>query len=858
MRKNNHLAQLRERREQRGWSQQEVADKVSVTKLTVSRWENGKTVPHRHYRRLLCDIFQATAVDFGWETIVGPLPEHDQVEAVASPTSLAPLPPSASPTIDSAIPHENFIQLIGRDAIMQTILHQLSKKGSFALTTLNGLPGVGKTALATAISHRSETLALFPDGILWAPVGPTPNVLAILHRWGELLGLTETYIQSLHTQEQWTQAIRFALTQRSMLLVIDDVWQLDDGLALLVGGESCAHVITTRFPLIASQLALQAISVQELSADESCLLLEQLAPQVAQKYPEQLRLLAQAVGGLPLALTLIGNYLRKVSYSSSQRRISAALTDLMSVTTRFTMSEPPIPSVSHPSLAATSHISLDTILAVTVQRLSTDARFGFYALALFPAKPQTFSEEAALAVMTQDHKMGAEALLDELIDMGLVECDGTDRCRLHQILADYAGLGLTPEIEVTATRRLLVYATHFLDAAPDYERLDLECPTLYTIFDRAIRLNLESAMLLHCIHAFVPYLLLRGFYDRADTYLHHVFTYLTTEEQHERAIHFLLWGDTAQRQGKFALSEERYHISLMLARTYHVSLLCRVLTEFGGMMWRRGSLDEGEKLLKEAQALAQTPMEQCKISRYLGTITHERGQGEQERAYLLQALSIARTYNLRDQLCISLLNVGSFLGNRGNAQEAEQYYLDALAVAREIKYQDQICVILVNLAFIKRMEEEWVQAERYLQEGLEIVQHVHSPEWLSVVLCDLGSVKFAQKQDEEAEKLYQESLVLAQHVQRVRVLCNVLSEYGVYMLQHHKWHEAEQMFDQMLPLAKGDQEMMALALYGLAQVAAEQEHIEQAVELAARARAIFGTLQHYKMHTVDAWLQSLQ
>lgn len=40
---------LRYERERRGWSQQEVADKVGTTSLNVGRWERGITVPGSYF-----------------------------------------------------------------------------------------------------------------------------------------------------------------------------------------------------------------------------------------------------------------------------------------------------------------------------------------------------------------------------------------------------------------------------------------------------------------------------------------------------------------------------------------------------------------------------------------------------------------------------------------------------------------------------------------------------------------------------------------------------------------------------------------------------------------------------------------
>ena len=48
-------------------------------------------------------------------------------------------------------------------------------------------------------------------------------------------------------------------------------------------------------------------------------------PEVVSTEAESARLLVRAVGGLPLALTIAGNYLRTQAYSKQPRRIRAAL-----------------------------------------------------------------------------------------------------------------------------------------------------------------------------------------------------------------------------------------------------------------------------------------------------------------------------------------------------------------------------------------------------------------------------------------------------------------------------------------------------------------------------------------------------
>ena len=213
---------------------------------------------------------------------------------------------------DPFIPVLPQVPLVGRNEELLKLRQRLStNRGNAALTALNGLPGVGKTALSIILAHDPALRAHFQDGILWAGLGPEPNMQGHLSRWGTLLGLSSSEMSSLSGSEAWAVALRRVIGSRTMLLVIDDAWTLEDALALKVGGPNCAHLVSTRFPSIATQITIEgATAIKELDSDEGMVLLRMLAPRVVENETQRTRELVMAVGGLPLALNLIGNYLR--------------------------------------------------------------------------------------------------------------------------------------------------------------------------------------------------------------------------------------------------------------------------------------------------------------------------------------------------------------------------------------------------------------------------------------------------------------------------------------------------------------------------------------------------------------------
>lgn len=69
-----------------------------------------------------------------------------------------------------------------------------------ARLALYGIPGVGKTSLAAVLCHDREVRTRFPDGVLWAGLGPKPDHAVELHRWEIALGFAAEELRCFY---QW-------------------------------------------------------------------------------------------------------------------------------------------------------------------------------------------------------------------------------------------------------------------------------------------------------------------------------------------------------------------------------------------------------------------------------------------------------------------------------------------------------------------------------------------------------------------------------------------------------------------------------------------------------------------------------
>src|SRR5438477_3976213 len=59
------ISRLRQEREQRAWTQSEVAERIGTTQINISRWENGITVPSPYYRQRLGELFGKSLQELG-------------------------------------------------------------------------------------------------------------------------------------------------------------------------------------------------------------------------------------------------------------------------------------------------------------------------------------------------------------------------------------------------------------------------------------------------------------------------------------------------------------------------------------------------------------------------------------------------------------------------------------------------------------------------------------------------------------------------------------------------------------------------------------------------------------------------
>jgi hypothetical protein len=279
------------------------------------------------------------------------------------------------------------------------------------------------------LAHDAEIVRKFPDGVLWASLGETPDIPGQLNAWARALRLGTGLDSGV---EETSAQIAAALREKRVLLIVDDVWRPEHVQPFRVGGQLCALVLTTRLNDIASSLAPTAKDIYRLSVLSEAAgleLLRQLAPEAVDHHPDATRELTRDLEGLPLAIHVAGRLLQ------AEARLGWGVDQLLVELRQganLLKAQPPR------DMIGVEHDTLPTVAALlkrSTDSLDADLRGRFALLGLFVPKPATFDLDAMAAAWdVPDPRTFAR----QLVNRGLLEPVGGGRFQMHALLVLHA------------------------------------------------------------------------------------------------------------------------------------------------------------------------------------------------------------------------------------------------------------------------------------------------------------------------------------------------------------------------------------------------------------------------------------
>ncbi|HEU5428233.1 MAG TPA: BTAD domain-containing putative transcriptional regulator [Actinocrinis sp.] len=363
-------------------------------------------------------------------------------------TSLQPTPAVPAPdTIDRDPPH-----LVGRDEELSDLLaaieRDLRTMPSVAICALDGMPGVGKTALAVRAARRLR--AHCSDGALQLNLRahdlhqPPLSAREALTRLLEDVAVPPAELGRTDSLDALAALWRRRTSGRRLLLLLDDVANAEQIAPLLPTTSGSIVLLTSRHRL-AGVTDARHHTVRLLSHKATQTLLERITGREFAEQTEDLARYVRRCAGLALAISMSAAFLRG--------RPQWTLADLVD---RL--------DVIAPTATATDSLTgpIHAAFTASYQALPELSRTLLRRLAAHPG--QEIGVHAAAALLSADLTATSLAA-DELVEQHLSEETERHRYRLHDLTRQFALARINLEGDQLATQQACARALDYYLAA---------------------------------------------------------------------------------------------------------------------------------------------------------------------------------------------------------------------------------------------------------------------------------------------------------------------------------------------------------------------------------------------------------
>jgi tetratricopeptide (TPR) repeat protein len=767
---------------------------------------------------------------------------------------------------------------VGREAEFASAQEALLNGRAVAITSLEGMGGVGKTSLAAHLAHRLRPH--FPDGVLWARLD-TSEPLSILSTFAAAYGRDVSDYPDLDSR---SRVVRELLAEKRALVVLDNAERDEQVQPLLPASGRCAVIITSRrrdlwSARCAFRLALRPFDPQRQEA--LALFARVLGEEVVNQGQAELAATADLLGHLPLAVDIAASRLAHepgwtvTAFLARLRREQQRLAEL-----------------------AYGDTSLQLSCNVSYRALPAAQQRFFICLTVFGG--EDFAPEAA-AFVARLSTAESEDSLRRLYSLSLLRHGRPGRWRLHPLLRSYTREKLGDE---SLWARMVTYFVEFVIAyKQDYQALESDLGNILHALEVAGKQRLR-ADLVRGVTNLAPFLEVRGLYALAETHLLQALAAAQEEADslsQSRILHQL--GRFVRRRGQYRQAQQYLWQGLDLARQLNRDQeSCVLLRSLGSLAMLQGSYDQAERYLTEGLKLArQWPYSEtlCLLLEGLGLLSTYRGEYTQAEDYLQagvkatqrlgdrkltgsllmnlgvvyqhlgryaqaealfqEALFLAHQIDDRAGKANLLANLGTVAERRGNLRDAAKYWQEGLAVARQVEEQTLMTMLLTNLGSLATGDQEYGQPQTYLQEALELAHKLGNPEQASAALEGLGLMYIEIEKYGQAWEHLLEGLSLARKSGNHLRLSRILIVLGQLYLKQQDCDKAETAFSESLAVAgeAGLQECAADAYYGLAQVAAAVSDFVTAHDHGWKSLTTLEKIGHRRAGEVRQWLANI-
>ncbi|MGP4022080.1 AfsR/SARP family transcriptional regulator [Actinomadura sp. 3N407] len=653
---------------------------------------------------------------------------------------------------------------------------------TLTIKVIDGMAGVGKTALAIHTAHRLAHR--YPDGQLFLDLhGFTDSVPPVdpadaLDRLLRGLGVPDDAIPN-HPEDR-SALLRTTLAGRRVLIVLDNAAGYDQVQPLMPGTPGCLVLITSRHQL-ADLYEAAPVSLDVLPPADAVALFTRIAERhrPAAAPSTLVTEIVELCGRLPLAIRIAAARLRA--------HPNWSLADLLNRLRdhQFRLAE-----------LRAGQRSVATALDLSYDHLTVHQQRAYRLLGLQFGSEINASAAAALIDTTPAQ---ARTRLESLLHVHLISEPAPDFYRLHDLvrahvvrtcreqepeeerraalarLLDHYAFTTTVAIDLLypqeAPHRPFVtpsddhpagLATH-TDAAA---WLDMELPNLIAAAGHASAHGWPD----HAIHLsgmLYPHLRVRGYLRYAEV-LHTHALHAAQQTADSVGLQRALVGiaDVHKLTGRTDTAAEHFIQAIDIA--HHIGDRIgehHALRGLGHVLYRQGRHTEAHDRYGQAHAIARDigdPIGELHTLIGLAAIGHKLGRHDQATEQFSRALTIARDTGDRIGEMEALSGLADMHRLGGLDEQAFEQFSQALTIARDIGDRFGEMEALIGLGDIDRMQHRHEQAAAHYEQVLAIARDVGSDGYTVDALNGLGHTFRATGKPKEALALHRQALDLVQ------------------------------------------------------------------------------------------------
>jgi tetratricopeptide (TPR) repeat protein/DNA-binding XRE family transcriptional regulator len=718
-------------------TQEQLAERTGLSVRTIRRLESGHGSgrPQGTSIRLLARALELSPAEQAALAAAARGAPPD-----GGPRGGGPATPAAGPQPPRQLPAPPPV-FTGRAAELAD-LARVRDASAVVITAIDGMAGVGKTALAVQAAHGLAEH--YPDGQLFVDLhGYTEGVPPVdpgdaLDRMLRVLGVPGEGIP--HHLDDRAALYRSRLADRKVLVLLDNAAEEAQVAPLLPGTPGCLVLVTSRRRL-AGLDHTQTLSLDVLPPRDAIALFVRTVGE-GRLGGEAHDLLAEAVelcGRLPLMIRIAGARLRSHPTWSAAHLVERLRDG------RHRLAE-----------LQAGQRSITAALDLSYQQLPSEQQRAYRLVSLHPGAE--FGAPAA-AALTATSETQSRRILDRLCDAHLLQEPAPGRYRFHDLVRAHAATtsrrsDAEPDRRA-ATARLLDHYCHTasvaMDTAYPYERdrrprtpgaaTSSPAPVLDDAAEAIAWLDLELPNLVAVArHA--------ADHGRPDGTLH----LSATLHRHLRG------------RGRYAVAAALHQHALAIARSSgNRAAEQHALTSIGHISRLQGRNQQAVEQYTRAMAVDHPGGEVWPL---LGLGHAHRLQGRFASAAdcFERAREIARATGHRGAELDASTGLGWLHRQQGHHGQAIEAFERAREIARDTGNRSGELDALTGLGWLHRQQGDHAAAVTHFEQALDISRAIGNRHGELNAMTGLGSAYRLQDRHEQAAEVYRRTLLLAREI----------------------------------------------------------------------------------------------